>query len=783
MDRMATRTLTALSAFLLLIALSAPAVQAQQANLVVDADGQAATGTVDCDASGTTDVFDTVEAAVAEANADTDQDDIYICPGTYGPDEDVVIESSIDIQGAGTDQVTVQATPQGAEKTAFRIVDGAGLSDITIKDFRIVQTSSSQSNAATLFVGADADGVEISGLSIQRGGSLANTASAIRIDGTNVEVSGCDISGGPIGFYGDPAHNYTIENNTLRGAGNESIWIVDGNEISVTNNTVEATSDGEAGDDYSAIAVYNPTTSLTLQGNDVREITRTPVVLGAGIPVIDPDTGSPVSLTTVTELQDIVLANNTLGPITYVSESDASTLREEAGNASETASNVFGLRRTITSAAPGGGGSDVYDISALDLASMTDEDVIWLSDGATYNETITVSSNLGFASTGESTVDAIDVEDGQILATPSGSIRVGSSLTVGLNSEIDGTPIVLGGQANLTDNGLAAGEIKATRTVEADDQTENFGNIGLSLTATGTAPGEVTVTRTDGDPVTEGDGSISRVYDVEAATSTGLTVDVGLEYDDGTDGDDELTTSSVSDEASLAIFRSTDDGATWSELGSTSQDTGANVFTALELSDLSLFTLAEAGGVLPVEFAGVTARADGRDAVLSWTTASESNNTGFRVQQKTERGFETVAFVEGQGTTSGETTYRHRVADLSFGEHVFRLAQVDTDGTTSLSGEVPVDIQMDEAYTVSQVAPMPISGQGRIDVAVNESQTVTVEVFDMLGRQMMTLHDGEMRSQQTRTLSIPADRLSSGHYFVRVRGEGFQVTRRMVIVQ
>jgi hypothetical protein len=96
---------------------------------------------------------------------------------------------------------------------------------------------------------------------------------------------------------------------------------------------------------------------------------------------------------------------------------------------------------------------------------------------------------------------------------------------------------------------------------------------------------------------------------------------------------------------------------------------------------------------------------------------------------------------------------------------------------------VPVDIQMDEAYNVSQVAPMPISGQGRIDVAVNESQTVTVEVFDMLGRQMMTLHDGEMRSQQTRTLSIPADRLSSGHYFVRVRGEGFQVTRRMVIVQ
>jgi hypothetical protein len=486
-------------------------------------------------------------------------------------------------------------------------------------------------------------------------------------------------------------------------------------------------------------------------------------------------------------MRDLLDANTinggATGRITFISDGSGA-LKAESSSPADGVS-VYALRSTFKKTSDLGG-TPTYKTSTR--SAVETGDVIHLGD-ATGAQTspifpvdLTVSDELGLATSGENSIRSLTAENGATVPV-TGAVAVTDGATLGSNTSIPGDPLVLAPGATVTDNGLVDGSLRATRTVEADDETEAFGGIGLSLTATGTAPGEVTVTRTDGDPITEGDGSINRVYDVEAATSTGLTVDVGLEYDDGTNGDNELSTSSATDDGSLGAFGSTNDGASWSELSNVTPNTNANTFTAQNQSSLGLFTLAASGGALPVEFAGVTARADGRDAVLSWTTTSETNNAGFRVQQKTDGGFETVAFVEGQGTTSGETTYRHRVADLPFGEHVFRLAQVDTDGTTSLSGEVPVDIQMDEAYNVSQVAPMPISGQGRIDVAVNESQTVTVEVFDMLGRQMMTLHDGEMRSQQTRTLSIPADRLSSGHYFVRVRGEGFQVTRRMVIVQ
>jgi len=786
MARIATRTLTALLACLLVVGLSAPAVHAQQANLVVDDDGEAATGTVDCDASGTTDVYESLEAAVAEANSDTDQDDIYICPGTYGPDEDVTITESITITGAGPDQVTVNSDAANGSATAILLEEtqtGGEIQTAKLSGFALAHDGTSGDFVSTVSIAEDVQGTVIDNVTITRG-SLDDSAAAIRFNNADVTIKNCTISGGPIGAGGSSSGTYTVENNTLSGAGDEELWLTQAGSLTLRGNTFETT--GDEARDQLAVAIYNVQNQFVFENNTIVG-TRAPLLLGEGLTVeVDGQVLDP--LDTVAGMRAILESNtvrgDVAGKIAFVGNGDG-TLKSESNNAGSGV-DVYVLRTSFTEGSTQGG-STAYDKRILDIAAAGN--VVHLGD-ATGAQTspvfpvdLTVSDELGLATSGENSIRSLTAENGATVPV-TGAIAVTDGATLGSTTLIPGDPLVLAPGATVTDNGLLEGSLRATRTVEADDQTEAFGGIGLSLTATGTAPGEVTVTRTDGDPITEGDGSINRVYDVEAATSTGLTVEVGLEYDDGSNGgDNELTTSSATDDGSLGVFRSTDDGANWSELSDVTPSTNANTFTAQEQSDLGLFTLAESGGVLPVEFARVTATADGRDAVISWTTASESNNTGFRVQQQTETAFETVAFVEGQGTASGETTYRHRVADLSFGEHVFRLEQVDVDGSTSLSGEVPVEIRMDGAYQVSQVAPMPITGQGRLDVAVNESQTVTVEVFDMLGRQLMTLHDGELRSQQTRTLAIPGDQLSSGHYFVRIRGDAFQVTRRMVIVR
>ena len=54
----------------------------------------------------------------------------------------------------------------------------------------------------------------------------------------------------------------------------------------------------------------------------------------------------------------------------------------------------------------------------------------------------------------------------------------------------------------------------------------------------------------------------------------------------------------------------------------------------------------------PVELASLTATASEGIVELSWITATETNNQGFEVQRSAGGEFETLAFVEGHGTTT-----------------------------------------------------------------------------------------------------------------------------------
>ena len=90
---------------------------------------------------------------------------------------------------------------------------------------------------------------------------------------------------------------------------------------------------------------------------------------------------------------------------------------------------------------------------------------------------------------------------------------------------------------------------------------------------------------------------------------------------------------------------------------------------------------------LPVELVSFNAQADGTTINVSWTTASETNNAGFEVEHRRGDGFgfQKVAFVDGLGTTNVANSYSLRLSSLGYGNHTFRLKQMDLDGTFSYS--------------------------------------------------------------------------------------------------
>jgi hypothetical protein len=187
---------------------------------------------------------------------------------------------------------------------------------------------------------------------------------------------------------------------------------------------------------------------------------------------------------------------------------------------------------------------------------------------------------------------------------------------------------------------------------------------------------------------------------------------------------------------------------------------------------------------LPVELVAFEAVAEGEDVVLTWQTASETNNAGFRIEHRPQDGtFKQRAFVPGAGTTVDAQSYRHRVTGLSLGRHAFRLQQVDIDGAVHTSPVVETVVALDTAYRLSAVHPNPVRATATITLSVHAPQTLHAAMYDALGRRVQTLHIGRVAAHEPLQLTIKAETLPSGLYLIRLHGETFSATRRVTVVR
>jgi len=196
-----------------------------------------------------------------------------------------------------------------------------------------------------------------------------------------------------------------------------------------------------------------------------------------------------------------------------------------------------------------------------------------------------------------------------------------------------------------------------------------------------------------------------------------------------------------------------------------------------------------AGAPLPVELTAFEAHAEGPDVVLRWTTASETNNAGFEIQHRPETApagslpWETLAFVDGQGTTGYQHLYQYPVPNLQPGRHVFRLKQIDFDGTFEYSPEVEVLIEAPRNYVSAHLYPNPFRSTTTFALTLGRAQRIRVEVVDLLGRRVALLYEGPIASGVEHTLRFEAGGLSSGVYVIRAVGESFMTSETVLVLK
>jgi hypothetical protein len=85
-------------------------------------------------------------------------------------------------------------------------------------------------------------------------------------------------------------------------------------------------------------------------------------------------------------------------------------------------------------------------------------------------------------------------------------------------------------------------------------------------------------------------------------------------------------------------------------------------------------------------------------------------------------------------------------------------------------------------FALSEVTPNPFAAQARLTLEVAEAQSVTVEVYDGLGRRVAVLHQGPFDAG-THVLVLDGSSLPAGLYVARVNSETFNATRRAVLVR
>jgi hypothetical protein len=176
---------------------------------------------------------------------------------------------------------------------------------------------------------------------------------------------------------------------------------------------------------------------------------------------------------------------------------------------------------------------------------------------------------------------------------------------------------------------------------------------------------------------------------------------------------------------------------------------------------------------------------DAEDIVLTWTTASETNNAGFSVEHARgdDEEFAELAFVDGHGSTTEPQTYVFRTSGLDIGRHKFRLRQVDFDGGFEYSEVVETTIELAGTHRLGAAYPNPFNPSTTFELIVGRNQVVQVDVVNALGQRVQRLFSGPMEANEPKNFIFEAGALPSGLYFYRVAGETFAETKQMLLVK
>ena len=181
---------------------------------------------------------------------------------------------------------------------------------------------------------------------------------------------------------------------------------------------------------------------------------------------------------------------------------------------------------------------------------------------------------------------------------------------------------------------------------------------------------------------------------------------------------------------------------------------------------------------VPVELSEFDGHFRNNNVELYWKTASETSNKGFYVEKAKEDGkFESIGFVEGNGTTKITSEYAYSDSKVENGNtYLYRLKQVDMDPRQCAKYSNVVKINVSNDQVTHKVGPTPFNSVTYVTVTLPSPENVNLAIIDMFGNEVKSLQNGTLGATSHKFAWDGKDangiQMPSGSYIYRLTVNG-----------
>lgn len=239
----------------------------------------------------------------------------------------------------------------------------------------------------------------------------------------------------------------------------------------------------------------------------------------------------------------------------------------------------------------------------------------------------------------------------------------------------------------------------------------------------------------------------------------------------------------------LGVFYSSTGGGAWQEYNTNLPNVIVNELEIHE-SENKLYAATYGRGLwtsplenpkVPVELISLKATGRQGSVLIEWSTATETNNRGFEIERKSGNSWIFSGFVKGKGTVTEKSSYSFTDKHAPVGKAVYRIKQVDYDGTVNFARELTADVIPGE-FSLGQNYPNPFNPVTTINYTVPVNSVVSLKVYDMTGREVSTLASGH-KEAGSYEVKFDASGLTSGIYLYELRAGGYTQAKKLAVIK